>query len=297
MLDLVRKNTESFLIEGLIDTHSTKDFIRFLYHAKEKKSTFQHNLTQYASFSRILGILPGVFSVPSDIELLSSPNERRRFLNIDLAQKDPFYVHHLLRYNRAMKQRNALLRKMAFAAIDPWEREMAKSAAYITKKRQLFLENMEKPFIQYMQKLSAEDEVRYLFTPSIAVSEQIEQKYLHMLHKSRHKEAHVGYTLKGPHRDDFICQINGIDSKSFSQGQKCSIVLAMRLAQREELAKNVGHPIVFCIDDFGMGLDSARKKQLQKVLEDVRDKAAQKTLCDAYNQFMITYASTTYRVK
>ena len=101
----------------------------------EAKRLF-YNQTELASTSGLLGILQGVVMTPDDIALLKgAPAVRRAFLDLQIAQIDPLYVHHLMRYTRAIKQRNALLRAKRLEDIEGWELEMSHSAAYLITQR------------------------------------------------------------------------------------------------------------------------------------------------------------------
>ena len=90
------------------------------------------------------------------------PRLRRRYLDIQLAQADPLYVHHLTRYQRAMRYRNILLRKNNLKAMDVWEQELANGASYITSKRYRAIEDLQEHSSKILSKISRNTESRQL---------------------------------------------------------------------------------------------------------------------------------------
>jgi DNA replication and repair protein RecF len=181
-----------------------------------------------------------------------------------LAQKDPLYLHHLSRYWRAMKQRNALLKTSDDRAIECWEIEMADSAAYLWKMREGFIEALKLPLQANGHRLSSGKEhydIRFLLSSGPG-------NYLAQLEKNRLREKMLGNTLSGPHRDDFSIGINHLSSRSFaSEGQKKTAAFGLRLAEWE-LFKEIGKtPALLCVDDLGLHLDRNREGLFQTAIE------------------------------
>ena len=130
--ELVKSGESFFHLEAEIFRDNVLQKIQLTFDGQTKR--LQMNANTYASFHPLLGILPSVLYAPNDTELIGgSPAERRRFINLHLAQSDPHYVHHLTRFWRAMKQRNCLLRGRDAQTIECWEIEMAQSASYLHK--------------------------------------------------------------------------------------------------------------------------------------------------------------------
>ncbi|MEL7431343.1 MAG: DNA replication/repair protein RecF [Chlamydiota bacterium] len=275
--ELVQKGSEGFFIEAILQTASCQEFLRISY--KKKVKLFTHNSSSYSSFKNLLGMMPSVIHLPSDIELISgAPATRRKFLNIHLAQKTPLYAHYLFRYNRAMKQRNALLKSRAKRSSSDiwsdkdapiWEGEMARSGAYLTWMRQELLQRLAPLFEENIAYFSSQKETaRCLFSPSIPPQDDeraLEKQGLYLLQKNRVKETYLGSALFGAHRDDFYFKIDALPSKPFaSEGQKRSIAASIRFAEWEELSQSFSDAAIFCVDDFGLGLDSVRKRLFQE---------------------------------
>lgn len=251
--ELIQNDAPFFFVEAEFLKDGIVQHLRLSFDGEVRK--LDYNNTTYSHFTNLLGLLPIVLLAPEDVLLITgAPADRRRFLDIHLAQSDPLYVYHLTRYHKAVKQRNFLLRKKTTASLETWESLMVVSAAYIRQKRQSVVEGLAEGLKSGMQELSGHQdllEIRYI------------SSYTENYQQHRAKEMILGSTLVGPHRDDLQILINGQDARSFaSQGQLRSAVAAMRLAQWQHLKEHHNAPPLFCIDDFGVHLDSARRDSL-----------------------------------
>ncbi len=229
------------------------------------------NETKHPFFSALLGLLPTVLYAPTDIDLIiGSPAERRRFLDLHIAQFDPFYIHHITRYYKAMKQRREILRTKADSSLDAWEEMMAISATYIIEKREKTLIDLKEPIALSVATLSGRgDELSLLYqSPLRTKKERALQDYLQEQFKHhRTKDTQYQTTLFGPHRDDILLSINGQSAKIFcSEGEKRSCIAAMRFAEWKRLQEQIGTSPIMSIDDFGVHLDNNRLERLQDLL-------------------------------
>jgi DNA replication and repair protein RecF len=251
--EMIQNDAPFFFIDAEFLKDGIAQHIRLSFDGEVKK--LDYNNTSYPHFSNLLGLLPIVLLAPEDVLLITgAPADRRRFLDIHLAQSDPLYVYHLARYHKAVKHRNFLLRKKTTASIETWENLMVISAAYLKQKRQEVVTSLAGGLKAAMLELSnTRDLLEIKYTSSYT------ENYL----QYRAKELILGSTLIGPHRDDLEILINGQEARSFaSQGQLRSAVAAMRLAQWHHLKDHHSAPPLFCIDDFGVHLDAARREAL-----------------------------------
>lgn len=264
--ELIQNGAQTLYVEALFEKHGIEQTLRIAYNEKERKIV--HNQTNYSSPSNLLGILQGVVTTPDDITLVkNAPMHRRHFLDMQIAQVDPLYVHHLTRYHRAMRQRNVLLRAKNIMTIESWEHEMAASAAYLVKQRLEVASSLHAVGGTLYHSISGEKEtlnVSYLTQP-FANREQatIQQHYLGQFNKMRNREMALGHTLVGPHKDDLAIFVGERDARGFaSEGQQRSCVAALRLAEWERLRIESQSLPLLLIDDIGMGLDRQRYKKL-----------------------------------
>jgi len=266
--ELIAEGKSYFYLEAEIIRDHVSQRIKLFHDGKTKR--LHLNATTYTTFTPLLGICPSIISVPEDVGLITnSPIHRRRFLNIHLAQSDPLYVHHLSRFWRAMKQRNHLLKLKQLQELDCWELEMATSAAYLFKARKALLSSLNSSVTDQSKRLSENaDEANILFQPSYA---PIAQDYTKQLQKMRKKELDLGLTLQGPHRDELLFLINAKPAKTFaSEGQKKTMVSALRLAEWQNLAGQMECFPLMGIDDFGNALDPMRQQHLANQLKSMK---------------------------
>jgi len=254
-----------FIKEGISQT------LKIGYDGSSKK--IEHNANPLPSFSSLLGLLPSVLYAPKDISLImGSPDDRRRFLNLYLGQKKPLYVHHLLRYTKALKHRNALLKKGAEAdplSLGCFEQEMALSSHYLMQERSLALQAFQSRLAALIPSLSLEPESFTLhYTPSLKMQAPFSHEFLRQQYERyRKKELLLRTSLVGPHRDDFLISRNSKPAKAFcSEGQKRCFLSALKLSEWDLLSETHENKPLMCIDDMGIHLDASRESLLEKSL-------------------------------
>ena len=264
LTDLIRKDSSHFYIEARFEKDGIEQFLSIGFDGKNRK--IHYNATILSNFSHLLGIIPSVLYAPTDSQLIAgAPLERRRFLNIQLAQSDPIYVHHLVRYHKAMKNRNALLKVKNEESMDSWEEMIADSAAYLMQKRATLLKEL-KPKVQGFAKTLSDinDHFDLFYSPSIGMKHL--SNIQHIMRKQRKKELILGTTLSGPHRDDFFISYQKKEAKVYaSEGQKMTCIAALKMAERERLSADA----LLGIDDFGIHLDERRTALLHEAVSSI----------------------------
>lgn len=263
--ELIREGASAFIIEAEIVEQDIPSTLLISFDGQTKH--LELNGTRYHSFHPLLGLLPSVLYSPHDVELIhGAPAVRRRFFNLQLAQSDPHYLLSFTRYWQAMKQRNVLLRAKQFEGIECWEQQMAPCAIYVRNQRLKIVEELPTLLQKEMNGLTPHSEpIELRFFPSYP--EQIEC-YLEQMRKNRPREAQLGLTLSGPHRDDFIVFLEGKSARLFaSEGQKKTATFALKLAQWTQLALHTGKTPLLGIDDFGLHLDHERQRLLRSTLD------------------------------
>jgi len=258
LAELIRDGSPFFFLEAQILRDQVVQIVRLSFDGQVKRVECNH--THYPSFQSLLGLLPSILFAPSDIDLIAgSPAIRRRFLNLHLAQSDPLYFHHFLRFCRALKQRNTQLRSLSSEGFDCWERVMVDSAAFLYKKRKVLLEELNTGLAAACQALSGEH-TEVQFAPSQSVHQPLIDSYLAQLKKNRIREKQFGLTMNGPHRDDFSLLIDRKPARLYaSDGQKRTAIAALRLAEWQRLQKQIEACPLFGIDDLELHLDQDRQ--------------------------------------
>lgn len=218
------------------------------------------------SRASLIGNLVAVVFSPDDLSIVQGgPTERRRFLDALLSHRDSAYLDALLKYNRAMRQRNAILKsirqnKARLNDLDVWDRTLAELGSSITGQRQRFLKEYEPILNQSIAQISGgRDRIRVSLFPG----EALQENYRKAMSERRMRDVATGSTSFGPHRDRllFLCQ-DGSDRDvqfRFSQGQKRSLVLALRVGQFYYLKQYLGRSPILLIDDVIRELDYNRR--------------------------------------
>ncbi|MBR1889389.1 MAG: DNA replication and repair protein RecF [Alloprevotella sp.] len=264
----VRHGAENFLLKGnYVTEDGTRKDVSCGYQKGHK--SVKVNDKAVRRFSEHLGNIPLVMISPSDSQLVSGGSaERRRFLDATLSQHDVSYLEAIMRYDKTLHQRNALLKKSAehgtpidSALMDVLENMMEQDAAVIYDRRRAFL-NVFVPIFQevYANLSNVEREevtINYL--------SQAERGPLHELFaQGRAKELIVGYSLYGPHKDDLEFQLCGYPlRREGSQGQTKTYSIALKIAQFAYL-KNCGRAVtpILLLDDIFDKLDEGRVRKI-----------------------------------
>lgn len=267
---LIRHGQPHFYLEANFVKWGIEHQLRICYGAREKK--FMLNNTRYPSASSLYGSLLHVVLAPDDLELITgAPQGRRHFVDRHLCQINPLYLHHLLRYNRAMRQRNCLLKAKNLLSIESWEHEMAQSASYLQQQRISLLNDIQVYAKNLYSHISHREELLTLRLkcaglPSDAAA--FFTFYLTQLRKNRSRELLLATTLQGPHRDDIDISIGNKDVRSFaSEGEKRSVAAALRLAEWQQLQHSSDEKPLMLIDEVSATLDQKRYNRLLGEME------------------------------
>jgi len=269
LTDLICLEKETFYLEACFFKEGVEQSLQLTFDGKIKSVV--HNATVYQGFLPLIGLLPIVVCAPEDGALISGPPaERRRFLDLQIAQSDPLYLYHLSRYYRAMKQRNVLLKKRLLSTISSWEEIMALSGTYLIQKRQSAIDRLNQSVGEFMQELSGEKEkleLHYLASVFTKREEELIAALRAAFEKYRSKEMEIGSTLHGPHRDEIQIFIDERSAKSFSsEGQKRCALLALRLAEWQRMHEETLQKPFLALDDFTSHLDKRRLRFLEEKL-------------------------------
>jgi DNA replication and repair protein RecF len=268
--DMIRHGADAFFVEARFVKHGIEQVIKFSSDGKSRRVVY--NNTPCKSATNLYGLIHGVAMTPDDVELVKgAPGVRRQFLDIQLAQVDPLYVHYSSRYMRAMKQRNALLKKRRADSIEMWENEMSKAAAYIVQQRRGVASIIEKVANQVHGKLSRSTETLSLQYKTSAPLEELQSYYSQMWQRHRPRELEAGVTFSGPHRDDLLVMVGENEARYYaSEGQQRSCIASLRLAGWEQLKRRAEVAPLMLVDDLGVSLDASRRHELFSHLSDLK---------------------------
>lgn len=227
------------------------------------KKSFRRDGKVYERLSDHIGNIPLVMVSPADNELIAGGSEeRRRFMDVVISQYDKEYLNALIRYNRALQQRNILLRGEREPDADMMslmEEMMVAEAVCINERRKKFTDELIPIFTTFHNAIvggGEEVSLRYR-------SHLDENNLAELLAASRSDDRRVGHTSKGIHRDELVMQLNGFPiKKEGSQGQNKSYLVSLKLAQFDFLRRKGGETPLLLLDDIFDKLDSYRVEQI-----------------------------------
>ena len=249
-----------------------RDVLIELYFNKSSKKAVKIDGVSIRKIGELLGNINAVFFSPQELKLVKeSPDERRRFMNIDISQTNKRYFYALNRYEKVLANRNKLLKmtkdiEVLKDTIEIWDRALVDLAEKIRKERQEFIEKLA-PFAEkahdYISGGSEKLEVKY--DGFDCGDKDFKTEMLKALQKNLEKDFKLGYTSVGVHRDDIDIYLNGVEVKSFgSQGQQRTAALSMKLAELEIIKERTGEYPILLLDDVFSELDEQRQTRLLK---------------------------------
>lgn len=227
---------------------------------------------------QLLGTFNAIYFSPDELKLIKeSPDERRRFMDIDLSQFDKNYFYALSHYNQVLQQRNKLLKSPDINAIKDtisiWNEQLAGYGANIIMSRLQLIESLKshtKTIHKFLTSDNEDLELSYVGYTAENV-DQLKSLLLKKLDESLDKDIHLGFTTVGPHRDDIKISANNIDLRSFgSQGQQRTASLTLKLAELATFQERLGEYPVLLLDDVLSELDETRQKKLLEFISPIQ---------------------------
>ena len=212
--------------------------------------------------------LPVVLFEPNDLRLLDgSPSRRRSFIDGFISQFEPAYPTHLHRYERALRQRNNLLKYPVHKKDElfVWDVTLSEQGAYITRKRFEYADLLDSRVTQQYRSVSkTKDKVQVAYHAHGGQSvKQVQHWLLTQLDARYLRDREMGFTSVGPHRDDVTVMLNGhLAGSHASRGEIRSIVLSLKLVEINELIKQADHAPLLLLDDVFSELDETRRHAL-----------------------------------
>ena len=230
------------------------------------RKEFLINDSPYEKFSQHIGRYPCVVIAPDDAELITGESkERRTFLDALLCQLDAEYMQHLIVYKKILEQRNSLLKSFEetggrnFELLDVLDEQLIKPGDYVFNKRKEFLVSFLPVAKHLYNEISQKDEDVNLFYES----ELLQASFTELLKVNRSRDYFAQRTTSGIHRDDLDIQLSNQPFKNIaSQGQRKSLLFALKLAEMEVLKKEKGFAPLLLLDDVFEKLDEDRISNL-----------------------------------
>lgn len=268
---VIMHGQEFFMLEGFYSEELKVDSYDYHISCGLKRGTkkhFKRNKKEYKRLSEHIGLIPVVVVAPSDTLLIDGGSEeRRRLMDLVISQYDRSYIESMNRYNKALQQRNVLLKQEAepdIEVISLFEEQMAEEGEKIYKLRKAFVEELI-PIFQRIHETISENREQVSLN---YVSHCQRGPLLEVIQRDRFKDRALGYSLHGIHRDDLEFMLGGHPMKrEGSQGQNKTFVIALKLAQFDFLKRtNSRTTPLLLLDDIFDKLDARRVEQIVKLV-------------------------------
>lgn len=274
--NLILSDTAYFRIQGEFTTAQGRRHTCSMAYSPTNGKRLTLNGERIQRFTDYIGTVPLVLLAPSDLATSQQgPQKRRQFLNLMLSQSSRLYLHHLLEYKRALKQRNSLLQQERpdENLLISWEDALIQNGMVLIEKRREAAAVLSDEVKSYYQQLSGSGEkTKIIYQSSFHFSgeENIEEAYREAFRQNRSKDLVLGTTTVGPHRDDLLFLINGKPLRTVgSQGEHKTFVIALKMAEFNYVRRMQKEPPILLFDDIFGELDAERITNMIRSLSDI----------------------------
>ena len=280
-LELIHWEQPYFRLRGKIKkNNSERCYDLDIYVDREKHKQLKINGVKYKSMSELQNYLRVILFSPDDLRIIKgSPAERRRYLDAMMCQTEKGYYRLLHDYERVVTQRNNLLKELQYrqqnkSQLEVWNRYLVEYGSQIIFKRLQFLKLLVPMARRIQQQLTQQSE-RFTVTYHCSMGaigdfslEQIKVLYRRIVQQKLAEEILRGTTLWGPHRDDLIFYLNGMDLKRYgSQGQQRTGILSLKIAELQTFYQYYGEYPLLLLDDVMSELDDNRRHDLLEIVK------------------------------
>ena len=265
----INHEDEYFMLHGNYRKNETAEEI-ICGLQKGSKKQFKRNSKVYDRLIDHIGLLPLVMVSPSDLNLIvGGSDERRKFMDGVISQYNQAYLDDLMKYNRALSQRNILLKQFGadlpfdIELLSIWNEQLVEYGNRLHNERVSFVNRLISVFQEYYSFISKGNEIVGLTHQSDLYGNDLSE----LLRNSVSKDRVAQYTTCGPHKDDLLLNLGHYPIKRLgSQGQKKTYLVALKLAQYEFIKEVSGIKPILLLDDIFDKLDQLRVEQIIKVV-------------------------------
>lgn len=253
-----------------------------IYLKRGFKKQVKLNGVKLNKIGELIGNLNTVIFSPDHMKIIKEgPAERRRFIDIILSQVKPGYYYNLIQYLKVLEQRNNLLNEAKnninlLKTMDVWNEQLVFFGTKIIMARNEFINSLNIYAEEIHKKISNGREMLDIkYSPSIEkcyeTEKDIEKAFADSLKRFKDMDLRRGVTHKGPHRDDVLFDINGMEVRTYSsQGQQRTALLSLKISELKYMSAETAEIPVLLLDDVFSELDTERQKYLMEFIRDVQ---------------------------
>ncbi len=279
--ELVKRETTFFNLRASLFQEPDIERLVIINYNKDEKKEISIDRKRLSKHSKIFGQFPVVVMAPDEFRITTgAPAERRRFIDVLLSQLSLSYLNDLQEYNRTLKQRNKILQNFRDGlranddALEAWTQQLANVGGRIIELRHEFIGafcttvgSIYHRFTQSTEKIemTIESSVKYTNNDN---NDNAEGMFLKALSGNEKKERTLGATMVGPHRDDVIITIDGMDLRKYgSRGEHKSVLISIKIAEFKHLQERINETPVLLLDDCYSELDNFREQSVFGALD------------------------------
>lgn len=225
------------------------------------------------SSKELMGLCNIIFFSPEDLGIIKDgPEQRRRFMDMELCQINKAYLYYLTQYKKILKQRNALLKQIKQKqdlkeTLEIWDNQLVENGGKLIEIREQFVEEVADIMKEKHRNLTGgQEDIEVRYKPNCTAKDFSRQLFM-----EGDRDVLLGTTTVGPHRDDIQFFINGQEVKVYgSQGQKRTAALSLKMAEIEIVEKIIGEKPILLLDDVLSELDRSRQNYLLENIKGIQ---------------------------
>jgi DNA replication and repair protein RecF len=265
----IRHGEDYFIIQGAFVRDNEEDLIYCAFQ-KQKQKLLKRNGKEYHKLSDHVGRYPVVMISPADSTLITEGSEdRRKFMNKIISQYSAEYLDSVLKYNKALQQRNKLLKDINSSGRDDndilsiWDAQLVKYGNLVHSERDILINELIPVFQEYYSLISSgKESVKLKYRSHLS-----DGNFNDLLLSSITKDRYLEYTTVGIHKDDLLLEMNDFSVKSLgSQGQQKSYLVALKLAKFDYIKRKAGFSPILLLDDIFDKFDADRVEQIIRLV-------------------------------
>jgi DNA replication and repair protein RecF len=265
----IKHGEDYFIIRGTFVRDDEEDQIYCAFQ-KQKQKLLKRNGKEYKKLSDHVGKYPVVMISPADSALITEGSEdRRKFMNKIISQYSAEYLDSVLKYSKALQQRNKFLKDINTSGnFDPdvlaiWDAQLVKYGSYVYNEREVLINELIPVFQEYYSLISSgKESVKLKYRSHLS-----EGNFTETLQNSFNKDRYLEYTTIGIHKDDLLLEMDDFLVKSLgSQGQQKSYLVALKLAKFDYIKRKAGFSPILLLDDIFDKFDAERVEQIIRLV-------------------------------
>jgi len=283
--NIIMKNKDKCKIEGYISKRQVKSKLSVEFNIDGSKYIYI-NSTNIRKISDYISNLNVIIFTPVDIDIIkSSPNIRRNLLNVELSQLSRSYLNNYNEYNKILKIRNELLKKLNYdynendkIYFDIITDKLIEKSIPIYMQRYTYIEMINEEINDYFNSITGFNNLKVKYVTNLDVDnfdkKSIENNLRNLFKRNKNRELSYGSTLYGPHRDDLIFYLNDNDLKIYgSESQQKLAVMCFKLSEIDIFKNVTGYYPILLLDDIFGELDISKRNKLLKIINSVNSQS------------------------